>query len=157
MTFKEFKRAVCPKPSCWARESFEDAGIQVNMGSGWNAFLIDNHFSNKHRCLSHGKARRPGKKGTREGGFCDAIAVPDQNPNCRFRLIEAKAGGMSSTAAEQLQRGAEYLESIIGQCHKVKLTAEIYTGSLPAVTSRRRSQIKLCGGKIRIPIEVRSA
>ena len=157
MNVKEFKEATCPKSACWARESFKDAGIQVNMGSGWNAFLIDSHFSNKHKCLSKRKTRKPGKKGTREGGFCDAIGIPDQNQNCRFRLIEAKAGGMSSTAAEQLQRGADYLESIIGHCRKIRLTAEIYTDSLPAVTSRRRSHVKLCSGKMRVPIEVRSA
>jgi hypothetical protein len=127
------------------------------MGSGWSALLVDNHFSNKHGCLRKRKKRRAGKKGTREGGFCDAVAVPDQNPNCRFRLIEAKAGGMSSTAKEQLQRGANYLESIIGQCRKARVTAEIHTDSLPAVTSRRRSYVKLCGGKVRVPIEVRSA
>lgn len=157
MNFEEFKQASCAKPACWARESFEDAGIEVNLGSGWNAFLVDDHFANKHRCIKQRRSRKAGKKGTRQGGFCDAIGVPDQNPSCRYRLIEAKAGGMSSTAAEQLQRGADYLESIIGKCRKVKLTAEIYTDSLPAVTNKRRSHVKLCGGKVRIPIEVRSA
>lgn len=157
MNANDFKQASCSKPGCWARETFKDAGITVNMGAGWNAFLIDDHFANKHRCLGKTRSRKAGKAGTRAGGFCDAIGVPDQNPNCRYRLLEAKAGGMSSTAAEQLQRGADYLEALLGDCRKVRLSAEIYTDSLPAVTNRRRSHIKFSGGRIKVPIDVFSA
>jgi hypothetical protein len=143
---KDFREATCDRNTCWARESFEDAGITVEMGAGWNAFLIETHFSNKHKCLS--------KNAGRKGNFCDAIAVPDQNPNCRFRLIEAKAGGMSSNAKRQLQNGADFLQSVIGKCPRIRLTAQLYTRDLPSVTNKRRTFVEFNDAKIRVPVEI---
>jgi len=146
MTLEEFKAATCARSACWARESFEDAGIVVNLGSGWSAFMLDEHFSNKHKCI-------PKSKGGRRGGFCDAIGVPDQNPNCRYRLIEAKAGGMSASTGNQLQKGAAYLESILGECCRAALlSVEVYTRSVPAVTNRRRTWVKFCSGRVSVQL-----
>jgi hypothetical protein len=145
LTLDEFKQASCAKASCWKRESFDDAGVRVDLGSGWNALMLDEHFANKHSCVG---------KRDKKGEFCDAIALPDQNPNCKYRLIEAKAGGMSSKTARQLQHGAAYLEKIIGKCRRIRLTAEVHTGGSPAVTVKRRSYVEFCDAAIRVPITV---
>lgn len=146
MDAKQFREATCDSNACWARESFTDAGLTVNMGAGWNALLIDEHFSNKYKCL--------GKKSGRRGNFCDAIAVPDQNQNCRFRLIEAKAGGMSSKAKLQLQNGANYLHKVLGQCPQIALKVQLYTRDVPSVTNKRRTFVEYGDSKRRIPVEV---
>lgn len=117
------------------------------MGSGWNAFMLDRHYSNKHKCL--GKT-----PGARKGTKCDAIGVPDQNQNCRFRLIEAKSGGMSANTARQLQAGADFLQSVIGKCPKIKVTAELITRDIPSVTNKRRAHVELKALKRKIPIQV---
>jgi hypothetical protein len=145
VNLEEFKQATCAKPACWERESFVEGGVQVDLGSGWNAFMLDRHFANKHRCV--------GARG-RKGELCDAIALPDQNPNRKYRLIEAKAGGLSSKAARQLQNGAAYLEGIIGKCRRNRLTAEVHTGSAVAVTAKRRRFLEFNDASLRVPITV---
>jgi hypothetical protein len=143
----EFRKATCDSNSCWERESFTDAGITVKMGSGWNALMLDRHFSNKHKCL--GK-----QSGARKGTKCDAIGVPEQNQNCRFRLIEAKSGGLSANATRQLQAGADFLQSVIGKCTKVTVTAELFTRDVPSITNKRRASVELKALKRKVPIEI---
>ena len=146
MNIDDFKALACETGACWKCREFTDGGVRVVLGAGWCAFMLDEHCTNKHGCV--------GAK-HRKGEMCDAIGVHEQDNNDRFRIIEAKRGGVASKAMIQLQHGADYLDAAIGPAVKARFTAELHTGPGPASTARAFNSIEIRSRKLRVPVAIR--
>jgi len=145
MELADFKARTCAKAACWRRENFTDGGVIVRLGTGWRAFMIEQHCANKHGCVKE-----------RVGGYNDAIGVHEQDSNVTFRVIEAKASGSFADSLPQLQKGADYLDGTVGSIH-AKFTAEIHTLPQPATSVRVRKSIKIPSRQLRVSVVVKSS
>lgn len=142
MNLGDFKTYTCAKDACWRDKTFADGGVTVQLGTGWKAFMIEEHCANKHGCVKNGV-----------GEYNDAIGVHEQDSNITFRVIEAKASGSLSDALSQLQKGADYLDEVIGSLH-AKFTAEIHTLPQPAISLRVQKSIQIPSRQERVPVKV---
>jgi hypothetical protein len=135
------KRAVCARTACWESETFVDGGVTVVLGSGWECFMSDRHFSNAHGCVAR-----------RTGGFCDGIAAFSQASNREARVVEAKATPDFAAAKPQLRKG---LELVAGSCGRAvsAISLELHTHPAGEMTARPSSSTRwLQVGRSRLPI-----
>lgn len=145
MNLGEFKSRTCPADACWRDRTFLDGGVRVDLGTGWKAFMIEEHCANKHGCVRRGV-----------GEYNDAIGVHEQNSNITFRVIEAKSSGSLADALPQLQKGADYIDRAIGN-ERALFRAEVHTLPHPHTSVRATKFIEIKSRGLRVPVEVVSS
>jgi len=145
VTLDDFRSRTCATAACWRREQFTDGGVNVRLGQGWKAFMLEEHCANKHGCVKRGV-----------GEYNDAIAVHEQDSNITFRVIEAKSSGSLADSLAQLQKGADYLDQAIGNV-RAEFTAEVHTRPRPATSVRVPKHIEIRSRRRRVQVEVMSS
>jgi hypothetical protein len=142
----EFRSRTCQNAACWRSETFTDGGVNVQLGAGWKALMIEEHCANQHGCVGH-----------RVGQYNDAIAIHEQDSNITFRVVEAKSSGSLSASLRQLQKGADYLDAAIENNVHAKFRAEIHTLPGPDISVRVGKYITIRSRGCRVTVELMSS
>ena len=142
MNLDDFKERTCSKDACWRDQGFRDGGVIVSLGTGWKAFMVEQHCANEHGCVRRAV-----------GEYNDAIGVHEQDSNITFRLIEAKSSASLADALPQLQKGADYLDRAIGAV-RAKFSAEVHTRPQPKTSVRVTRHIEIRSRRHRVPVQI---
>lgn len=135
---------VCDADGCWATGDLTDAGVTVRLGSGWHCLRADQHFSNVRGCCP-----------SRVGGYCDGIAVHEQQSSRVVRFLELKRSVDFSAAKRQLAKGVELVDS--QKCQnpgRYELSAEHHVPAAPRISVRPTRPMKVNGRFVPIKLVV---